>query len=248
MTQSILSFSEVHKAFGSKVVLKNFTLMINHRESFTLMGQSGSGKSVVLKCLLGLVRHDMGTITRGDYTVNRKAEGAKSERMHDVGVVFQSSALFDSMTIGENILFALDPLLQKNHPRHKERVLDALKNVGLGADVYDLTPSEISGGMAKRAAIARAIIQNPKFLFLDEPTTGLDPLSSLRIAELIRSIHTRKNVTTFTITHDLHLAHTIADRIGVLDGGKLVWNGSFRNMKKAKVPLVKKLLAAQKLS
>jgi phospholipid/cholesterol/gamma-HCH transport system ATP-binding protein len=247
MIKNTLSFSKVDKSFGAKIVLKNFNLTVGHRESFALMGQSGTGKSVALKCLLGLVRHDAGVIMRGEYTVNRKAEGAQSERMDEIGVVFQGAALFDSMTVGHNILFALDPFLRTSNPAHKKRVLETLKHVGLTPDVYDLMPSEISGGMAKRVAIARAIIQKPKFLFLDEPTTGLDPLSGLRIAELIRSIHTRENVTTFTITHDLNLAHTIADRIGVLDGGKLVWNGSFEAMKKTKLPLIKKVLAAQKL-
>ena len=248
MTQDTIQFSKVFKKFGHKDVLKNFSLTISAHESFTLMGRSGSGKSVALKCLLGLISHDKGFIQRGERTITRLSEGKHREHMEEVGVVFQGSALFDSMTVGENILFAFNPFFQKNPEIEKNRVLETLKQVGLNPDIYHLLPSEISGGMAKRAAIARAIIQKPKFLFLDEPTTGLDPVSSLHIAELIRSLHAKGDMTTFTITHDLHLAHTISDRMGVLDGGKLFWSGSFSDMKASKNSLIRKLLNAQKLS
>ena len=248
MTAACIVFNKVYKNFGSNTVLNNFNLTIKEKEVFTLMGQSGVGKSVALKCLLGLMVHDKGNVVRGKQTVTKLSEGTTRERMREIGVVFQGSALFDSLTIGENIMFSLDPFLKtQSQKKNKSMALQTLNQVGLSRKIFDLMPAEVSGGMAKRVAIARAIIHHPQFLFLDEPTTGLDPLSSYLIGQLICTIHQQSKVTTFTITHDIHLARAISNRIGLMDQGKLAWNGSFAEMKSSKLDLVKQLLGTQKL-
>ncbi|TGW15769.1 ABC transporter ATP-binding protein [Candidatus Hepatobacter penaei] len=248
MKSPIVTFNRVYKSFQDNPVLKNFNLTIGKGESFTLMGRSGSGKSVAMKCLLGLLTHDKGKIVRDQHIVRGMEEGSTSSGMENVGVVFQGSALFDSMSVGENIALALrSRAYKKEASLIKTLVLRTLSQVGLSHDIIDLMPSEISGGMAKRVAIARAIVHKPNLLLLDEPTTGLDPLSVHLIGQLIHQLHHQSQTTTLTITHDLHLARMISTHIGVLEQGKIVWNGHFEDMPSAKVDLVREMVVAQKL-
>lgn len=242
MTHPTLLFQNVHKSFGAHKVLNGLNLSIFKQESFTLLGRSGVGKSVALKCLLGLELHDTGLIRRGQHIVTGLSVGNRCENMKTLGVVFQSSALFDSMNIAENIATALP----RKTPASliEKKVKKALSDVDLSSRICTHMPSELSGGMARRVAIARAIVHEPAFLFFDEPTTGLDPLSAHLIAQLIRTIHQLYQATTFVITHDLHLTRIISDRVGLLDQGRMSWEGHVSNMSTTSSTLVRSFVNA----
>jgi len=221
-----IELSNVFKSFGDKKVLSGVSLKIGAGESFVLMGRSGCGKSVLLKCLLGLIDVDKGSLKMDGVSIVNESVAQQYERMSKIGMVFQGSALFDSLTVWENVAFRLLITHHLSRQAAYDRALETLERVQLDARVAQLLPSDLSGGMKRRVALARAIILKPKFLFLDEPTAGLDPVFSKLIAHLIRDCHQALGSVTFTITHDLHLARTIADRIGMLEEGKIVWTGS----------------------
>ncbi|MEH0002520.1 MAG: ATP-binding cassette domain-containing protein [Holosporaceae bacterium] len=234
-----LSFQKVNKSFATNRVLRQFTLDVPQGESFVLLGRSGSGKSVLLKCLLGLLRIDQGKILMNGLSLQKESEAQYKKRMRQIGMVFQGSALFDSFSVWENVAFSLlHPPLRYKRKEAYAKALTVLKQVGLSKEVAHLFPANISGGMQRRVALARALILNPHFLFLDEPTAGLDPVFSRLIASLIQKAHQKLNATTFTITHDLALAEKISDRVGVLHEGRLVWHGPFAQMKKSKISAV----------
>jgi phospholipid/cholesterol/gamma-HCH transport system ATP-binding protein len=239
-TKPVITARHVRKAFGSNRVLRDFNLEIQPQESFVLLGRSGSGKSVFLKTLLGLLPIDGGHLSMEGQEVNRETVAQSQMRMKSIGMVFQGSALFDSLQVWENISFAL------RHPPHTQSrdeayqlACDKLEQVGLERRTAELMPSSLSGGMKRRVALARAIALSPRFLFLDEPTAGLDPIFSRLIADLIRTCHKHLGATTLTITHDLHLAKTIADRLGVIDEGALAWEGTVASLPTTRNPLVR---------
>lgn len=207
----MIRFQDVHKSFGPKAVLRGLNLEIAKGESLVLIGRSGTGKSVTLKCFLGLMQPDKGSVElEGGHVLGR------------TGMLFQGAALFDSLPVWRNIGFRL---IEQGASDVRGRVNDLLAQVGLDTSVGDLRPSDLSGGMQKRAGLARALAGEPEILLFDEPTTGLDPISGAQINELISSLRKERGATSLTITHDLSSARQIADRVALLHEGKIVWEG-----------------------
>ena len=216
---------DVHKAFGPKQVLRGVDLDLAPGESVVVIGGSGTGKSVLLKCIIGLMRPDLGSIRIDGTEATTLSRRERQELMHRFGMLFQSAALFDSLPVWENVAFGL---LQRDRlPRKaaKERAIETLAQVGLGAAVADLAPAELSGGMQKRVGLARAIATQPEILFFDEPTTGLDPIMADVINELIVRSVRQLGATAMSITHDLASARKIADRVAMIYDGRIIWQG-----------------------
>ena len=215
----------VRKSFGSKEVLHNINITFEKGKVNLVIGRSGSGKTVLMKCLIGLLSPTSGAIYYDNKDFHHMSfEDQKKLRM-DMGVVFQGSALFDSLTIEENVMFPLNMLTHQSHQEKLDRVNYCLHRVDL-LNTNQLYPSELSGGMKKRAAIARAIAINPKYLFCDEPNSGLDPKTSLIIDELITGITHEYNMTTVVNTHDLNSVITIGETIALIKDGTLEWLGT----------------------
>ncbi|MEE9544748.1 MAG: ATP-binding cassette domain-containing protein [Rhodospirillales bacterium] len=215
----------VDKAFGAKVVLSGMDLDVGVGESVVVIGGSGTGKSVMLKCILGLLKPERGSIEVDGKEV--LGIGAKErERVNNkIGMLFQGAALFDSLPVWENVAFGLLAQHLVSRPQAKEIALSKLAQVGLGADVGELWPAELSGGMQKRVALARAIAADPEIIFFDEPTTGLDPIMADVINDLIVKITREVGATALSITHDMASARKIANRIAMLHEGKIIWAG-----------------------
>ena len=216
---------EVVKQFAGNIVLDGVSLAIEPGESLAIIGQSGSGKSVTLKCILGLLQPDRGSIkVDGEEVVG--LQGAALDKMRaKFGMLFQGSALFDSLPIWRNVTFGLTQGRRTDVTRMKAIALENLERVGLDKRVLNLRPSELSGGMQKRVALARAIAPRPEIIFFDEPTTGLDPIRADVINDLIVSLVDDLGVTALTITHDMASARKIAHRVAMLYQGKIVWIG-----------------------
>jgi phospholipid/cholesterol/gamma-HCH transport system ATP-binding protein len=220
----------VKKRFGAKVVLDGLDLEVGRSESLVVIGGSGTGKSVMLKCILGLLRPESGSIrVDGDETVHY-ARGDRERLLRKFGMLFQGAALFDSLRVWENVAFGLVQGRAMPRRQAKELALAKLAAVGLGPDVAELAPSELSGGMQKRVALARAIATEPEIIFFDEPTTGLDPIMADIINELIVKCVKELGVTALSITHDMASARKIADRIAMIHQGRIIWQGSRDDM------------------
>ena len=213
------------KAFGAKTVLDGIDLTVGAGESVVIIGGSGTGKSVMLKCILGLLWPDAGSIRIDGAEVAALSGRAREAHTSKIGMLFQGSALFDSLTVWENVAFALRSRSGVSKREAREIALGKLAQVGLGPDVAALSPAELSGGMQKRVALARAIATDPGILFFDEPTTGLDPIMGDVINRLIVDCVRQLGATAVSITHDMASARKIADRIAMLHGGKIVWDG-----------------------
>ena len=218
----------VCKRFGKKVVLDGIDLSIEKGESVVVIGGSGSGKSVLLKCVLGIITPDAGSIKIDGQEVTGLSMRERQVIMRKFGMLFQGGALFDSLPVWENITFALLQNRQIDKARAKELAVEKLKSVGLGADVAGLSPAELSGGMQKRVALARAIAANPEIIFFDEPTTGLDPIMADVINDLIVKCSKELGATTLSITHDMASVRKIARRVAMLYNGKLIWQGDVK--------------------
>lgn len=214
----------VHKHFGKKHVLRGVDLQVRAGESLVIIGGSGSGKSVLIKTILGLVLPDSGTVQVDGVLLNAHSILDSAWVAH-FGMLFQGGALFDSITVWENITFAVRRTQHLSKAQAIELAVAKLRQVGLGAEVAQQKPSELSGGMQKRVALARAICANPDILFFDEPTTGLDPIMAEVINELIVSCCKEIGATAITITHDMRSARSVADRIAMIYEGKIVWDG-----------------------
>jgi phospholipid/cholesterol/gamma-HCH transport system ATP-binding protein len=215
----------VAKSFGANKVLDGVNLEIERGESMAIIGQSGSGKSVTLKCILGLIRPDCGTIrVDGENITDLSARDFERVRAK-FGMLFQGSALFDSLPIWRNVTFALTQGRQRDPAMMRKIAQENLERVGLDATVLNLRPSELSGGMQKRVALARAIAPRPEIIFFDEPTTGLDPIRADVINDLIVELVEDLGVTALTITHDMASARKIAHRVAMLYQGKIIWRG-----------------------
>jgi len=215
----------VRKSFGSKEVLHNINITFEKGKVNLVIGRSGSGKTVLMKCLIGLLSPTSGAIYYDNKDFHHLSFEAQKKLRMDMGVVFQGSALFDSLTIEENVMFPLNMLTHQSHEEKLERVNYCLHRVDL-LNTNSLYPSELSGGMKKRAAIARAIAINPKYLFCDEPNSGLDPKTSLIIDELITGITHEYNMTTVVNTHDLNSVITTGETIAFIKDGTLEWLGT----------------------
>ncbi|MCU0895710.1 MAG: ATP-binding cassette domain-containing protein [Rhodospirillales bacterium] len=215
----------LRKAFGGKLVLDGLDLDVGVGESVVVIGGSGSGKSVLLKCILGLLRADAGVIEIDGVDVLKVAQAEREAINRKFGMLFQGGALFDSLPVWENVAFGLLATKRMDRAKAKETALAKLAQVGLGADVGGLHPAELSGGMQKRVALARAIAADPEIIFFDEPTTGLDPIMADVINDLIVKITREAGVSALSITHDMASARKIANRIAMLYQGKIIWAG-----------------------
>ena len=233
-----ISMRNLHKRFGRKIVLDGLDLDIGKAESLVVIGGSGTGKSVMLKCILGLLKPETGSIKiDGVETVGMSA-GDREAVLRKVGMLFQGSALFDSLKIWENVAFGLVQGRNMARGPAREIALEKLGLVGLGPEVANLSPAELSGGMQKRVALARAIAAEPEIIFFDEPTTGLDPIMADVINDLIIKCVKHTGATALSITHDMASARKIADSIAMLHKGKLVWVGKTSEIDSSGNPFV----------
>jgi phospholipid/cholesterol/gamma-HCH transport system ATP-binding protein len=224
----MIDLSDVHKSFGPKRVLQGVNLTIPKGTSMVIIGGSGTGKSVLLKSVLGLVSPDSGTITLEGQDVGT---GDRDLFLARFGMLFQGGALFDSLSIWQNVAFRLlRGHLKRPKAEAREIAIEKLRRVGLTPDVADLYPSELSGGMQKRVGLARAIAAEPEIIFFDEPTTGLDPIMSGVINDLIREIVVEMGATAMTITHDMTSVRAIADNVAMLHDGVIKWTGPVAEM------------------
>ena len=234
-----IALTDVCKAFGPNHVLRGLTLSVAPGESVVVIGGSGTGKSVMLKCILGLLRPDRGDIRIDGADAVNVSGGDRDALMHKFGMLFQGAALFDSLSVWQNVAFSLTQGHQRVARRDaKEIALRKLAAVGLGPDVADLWPAELSGGMQKRVGLARAIAADPEIIFFDEPTTGLDPIMGDVINELIVQCVRELGATTLSITHDMASARKIADRIAMLYEGRIVWVGPVAEIDRSGNPYV----------
>jgi phospholipid/cholesterol/gamma-HCH transport system ATP-binding protein len=219
----MITLSNVHKAFGANKVLRGIDLTVPKGTSTVVIGGSGTGKSILIKCILGLVEPDSGVITVDGVDVTTQPRDAFLARF---GMLFQGGALFDSLPVWQNVAFRLlRGSLKRPKAEAKEIAIEKLRRVGLAPDVADQFPAELSGGMQKRVSLARAIAAEPEIIFFDEPTTGLDPIMSGVINDLIREIVAEIGATTITITHDMTSVRAIADQVAMLHAGKIRWAG-----------------------
>ena len=226
----MIEVKNLSKSFGKKGVLSDLNFSVSHGQSVAIVGKSGAGKSVLLKCLIGLVKPDEGTIYVDNKLINSMSFGQLQEIRSNIGMVFQFGALFDSMTVGENISLALQKLTKLSGDEIKERVFNSLEEVDM-ANTEDQMPSELSGGMKKRVGIARAIAIKPAYLFYDEPTTGLDPVMTDSINRLILKFQNTGEVTSVIITHEMRTVYDVADRVLLLHGGEIWFDGSPEEIK-----------------
>ena len=228
MTHPAIQLTGLHKAFGANKVLRGINLEVARGESMVIIGGSGTGKSVALKCILGLMKPDAGEIL-----VNGKdaLAGDREAFLAQFGMLFQGGALFDSLTVWQNVAFRLlrgrDKLSTADA---RDVAVEKLRRVGMRAETADLFPAELSGGMQKRVGLARAIAAEPQIIFFDEPTTGLDPIMAGVINELVREIVVEMGVTALTITHDMSSVRAIADKVAMIHGGVVQWTGPVGRM------------------
>ena len=225
MVASKISLRGVTKAFGPKQVLRGIDLEVTPGESMVVIGGSGTGKSVLLKCILGLMQPDDGSIKIDGVETVELGDNGRGQVMRKFGMLFQGGALFDSLRVWENVAFGpiqSDGMLPD---KAREVAINKLGNVGLGPEIGELFPSELSGGMQKRVALARAIAREPEIIFFDEPTTGLDPIMADVINDLIVKCVSDLGATAVSITHDMASARKIGHRIGMLHEGRLIWQG-----------------------
>lgn len=235
-----IQFKDVHKSFGTKKVLDGISFTVNTSEILFILGRSGTGKSVTLKSIIGLLIPDSGDILVDNISIPRLDEHGLTQIRAKCGMVFQHPALLDSLTVFENIAFGLRGLAPLQIER---RVLECLDLVRLDAEILNRKPSQISYGMQKRVSLARTIAPGPQYLLFDEPTTGLDPITSYAINDLIFELSRKLQVTSIVVSHDMGCALKIADRILVLDHGKILGVGTVPEIKKHSAPLIQGFLA-----
>ena len=242
MSEVKISIRNLHKAFGQKKVLNGVDLDVCKGQSLVVIGGSGTGKSVLIKCIQGLLSPDEGSIKIDgkdiSFDQNKNAENLNTQ----MGMLFQGGALFDSLSVWENVAFSLIENQGYKREDAKREAVRVLRQVGLAPDVADLSPSELSGGMQKRVGLARAIITKPDIIFFDEPTTGLDPIMSDVINDLIIESAKGLGATTLTITHDMASVRKIADCVAMLYQGKIIWQGTVKEMDKTENPYVRQFI------
>ena len=236
--EPIIAFRDVWKSFGPKVIYEGLDLDVYAGETLTIIGGSGTGKSVMLKCLMGLLRPDKGQIFAFGQEVTRLKERQFSEIRRRVGMLFQGAALFDSLTVAENVAFPLREAGERDRGTLQRRVTETLELVGLPG-VEDQYPADLSGGMQKRVGLARAIAVEPEVILYDEPTTGLDPTNVHRINRLIRELQRLLKVTSIVVTHDMDSAFDISNRFAMLHGHHIEWTGTVDEAHATEHPIVK---------
>ena len=237
-SNTIVDIKALNKSFGSNAVLKNFTIQLKEGENTVVIGKSGSGKSVLIKCIIGLMQADTGSIKVFGTDVASLNGNELDQLRAKVGFLFQSNALYDSMTVRENLEFPLRRhWLKDSKVNITDLVLEALNQVGLAKSI-DLKPSELSGGMRKRIALARTLILKPKIILYDEPTSGLDPVTGKEISQLIVDIQKKNKTTSIIISHDLNCAKITANHIVILWEGACYAQGSFDELQKSDDPII----------
>ncbi len=245
VSKYLINVKNLSVSFGNNIILKNINLYLLKRESLVIIGKSGSGKSVLLKCLMGLLKPNLGSIKIDGIDIVNANRINKENVLKNIGVTFQNGALFDSLTVWENITFKQTRFFRFNKKKAKEKALSIIQNLELDENILELYPSELSGGMQKRVAIARAICDQPQILFFDEPTSGLDPITGKIINDLINKTVKKLGVSTITITHDISSINNLATRVILLDNNKIAWSGKPNDMNKSKNRLVKQFLINQ---
>ena len=241
--QFSLEVNDLFKAFDGETILKKLNLKIPYGKSVGIMGPSGTGKSVLLKCILGLVTYEGQIFNNGKLLTTKN----RNILFGSFGMLFQGSALFDSLNVWQNITFKLTSQRRVSNKDALEIAIYLLKDVGLTENVAQLMPAELSGGMQKRVALARALADNPSLLFFDEPTTGLDPLTSSSINELIQSFTSKKHITSLVISHDPLSINQICDEVIFMENGEIGWSGKVSEMKNSKHKLLIDYLSSTKL-
>ena len=236
----VLEIKKLNKSFGDNHVLKNFNMKLYKGENLVIMGKSGSGKSVMIKCLVGLIEADSGTISVMHKDITTLNQTALDILRADIGFLFQGSALYDSMTVRENLEFPLRRHSNKfgKHIQTTDLVMEALENVGLSHAV-DLMPAELSGGMQRRVALARTLIIKPKIILYDEPTSGLDPITAKEIIMLMQDIQKKYHTSSLIITHDVDFARVVSDRMILLIDGTNYAEGTFKDLSSSNDPKIK---------
>ena len=235
---ALIEFRGVQKAFGPKVIYRNLSLEVHRGESLTIIGGSGQGKSVMLKMLIGLLGVDGGEIHFDGQTISSLSEKEMPPIRRRIGMLFQHAALFDSLTVRENVAYGLREHLQLSEDEIDQRVAESLSYVGLPG-IEKMWPADLSGGMKKRVGLARAVAVRPEVLLYDEPTTGLDPINTTRINRLIMRLQKTLNITSVVVTHDMHSAFTISDRIVMIHAGEVVYAGTPDEIRQAPHPQVR---------
>lgn len=234
----LIRVENLSKSFGYNKVLDNLSFELYEKESFVVIGGSGTGKSVLIKCILGLLQADSGKILIKDQDITTLSSSERQKILTHFGMLFQGGALFDSMTVAENVAFGLVQGMGMDKEKARKIAIEKLKAVNLSPSVADIFPAELSGGMQKRVALARAIATNPEVIFFDEPTTGLDPIVSGTINDLIIRSVRDLGASAISITHDINSLRKIADRVGLLFKGRLIWTGTVQEMDKTDNPYV----------
>ena len=237
----MIEVKNLYKSYGEKGVLSDISLSVSHGQSLAVVGKSGAGKSVLLRCLIGLVKPDNGTIYVDNKLINTMNFSQLQKIRSSIGMVFQFGALFDSMTVGENISLALQKLTKLNENEIQQRVHNSLEEVDMEG-TENLMPAELSGGMKKRVGIARAIAIKPAYLFYDEPTTGLDPVMTDSINRLIRKFQDTGEVTSMIITHEMRTVYDVADRVLLLHEGRIQYDGSPDTINNVDDPVVQQFI------
>jgi phospholipid/cholesterol/gamma-HCH transport system ATP-binding protein len=228
--KTIIKVSDLHKSFNNNIILKNINFELLEGESLAIIGESGSGKSVLLKNIIGLLKPEKGSIKINNTEMVNLHRNSKEEILLNLGITFQHGALFDSLKNWENIIFKIANLEKMDKKQGKKLAFSIIKQLGLKPEILDLYPSEISGGMQKRVAIARAICGNPKILLFDEPTSGLDPVTGSLIDQLIKTAVKTVGGSAITITHDMASVCRIADKVILIDKQTISWSGTPKEM------------------
>ena len=231
----------LHKSFGEQAVLSGIDLTVGRGETVAVLGRSGTGKSVLLKLIVGLDQPDSGSISIQGQEIEDLDEGQLNEVRKKIGFLFQQAALYDSLTVEENVAFPLNRHSKMSDAERKSRVGELLSSVGMEHDLQKM-PSEISGGMKKRVGLARALALEPDILLFDEPTAGLDPITAEEIGKLISQLKDERKITSIVVTHDIHGAKAFSDRLVVMNEGKIVIEGTFGELKKSRDPFLVQFL------
>ncbi|MEP7353669.1 MAG: ATP-binding cassette domain-containing protein [Acidobacteriota bacterium] len=242
METEAIAVKQVHKAYGQQQVLKGIDLSVGAGEILSVLGKSGTGKSVLLRLLIGLQKPDSGSVVIAGQEITGLDREALNTVRRQIGFLFQEAALYDSLTIGQNVEFPLQRNTTLNQGDRIAKVHELLTSVGLDEHI-DKLPSDISGGMRKRAGIARALALDPQIVLFDEPTAGLDPITAAEIGRLIQTIRDERNTTSVVVTHDMHAAHFFSDRLVMLKEGGILAAGTYDELCENQDPFVKQFLS-----
>jgi|HubBroStandDraft_6_1064221.scaffolds.fasta_scaffold290475_2 phospholipid/cholesterol/gamma-HCH transport system ATP-binding protein len=243
--QASVEVRDLQKSFGPQKVLNGISLHVAQGQTVAVLGRSGTGKSVLLKLLVGLEPPDSGSVRIEGREITGLDTRPLNEIRKKIGYLFQQGALYDSLTVAQNVAFPLNRHADLAESEREDKVRDLLSSVGMGEGEFEKMPSEISGGMQKRVGLARALALDPEILLLDEPTAGLDPITAAEIGELITDLKKRRHITAVVVTHDIHGAKTFSDWLVLLNQGNIVAQGTFEDLGKVKDEFVTRFLAQE---